>query len=149
MCCTEQVTGFLVHMRDEHRRLRELLLKIEQNWDAVKDGDKAAPQQILGGLRELRTELVHHFAEEEEGGCLEEAACRCPSLSKDVQRVENEHVQLLEELDGVVEQLPEKAESLAILQQHAKFARFTAKLREHESAENQLLEKAFGWGVES
>lgn len=149
MCATEQVTGFVVHMRDEHRRLRELLIRIEQNWIVADEGSEPVAPQLSKSLQELRSELVHHFAEEENGGCLEEAACRCPSLSHDVRRVEGEHVTLLNELDAVIKDVPADADSAAFPKQHEAFKRFTAKLRNHETAENQLLETAFGFCDES
>src|SRR5688572_23467234 len=88
------------HLIAEHKRL-DRMLRVARNaimpLGAATGNVPAA--DIVKLLGEVREELQHHFAQEEGGGCLEEAVSRCPSLSDEVRRIEAEHPRLLESID--------------------------------------------------
>jgi hypothetical protein len=133
---------YVRHLRVQHRRLNEALQRIGETF---LEKDIEAPARLVNGLAELRQDLAHHFAEEEEGGCLEEAVSRCPSLSADVRHVEEQHAVLLSELDDVIDDARQEqgdsAKGAPLLQE---FGRFAESLRRHESAENRILQLGFG-----
>jgi hypothetical protein len=80
-----------------------LLLKIDQQAAELVRADRRGVtlEQLTRRLVQLRQELQSHFAEEEMGGCLEEAVSRRPSLSEISKRIVSEHAIL----DGMLEHL--------------------------------------------
>lgn len=141
---------YLEHIRLEHRHVHESLHQTRQLLSDVcrrcQERDELQ-KQFVDRLIALKEELVRHFAEEEAGGCLEEAASRSPSVAEDVKRVEGEHPALRATIDRLVEQathLPQGAAELEKLQ--AEFESFARQLKEHEASENRIL--LYGFGAE-
>src|SRR5687767_7965906 len=97
---------FVQHLLAEHRRLHTML-RLARNairHSAGPDRD-ATTADIIRILRQVRDELSHHFADEEAGGCIEEAVSRCPRISAQASRVQAEHPDLLRQLDALVAQV--------------------------------------------
>jgi iron-sulfur cluster repair protein YtfE (RIC family) len=141
---------FVTHLRGEHRRLHELLRRIETQWSADID-DPAADQspEVLEGLESFREELARHFTQEEQGGCLEEAVSRCPSLSLQAAEIESEHPQILERLDQIlVGARRGLADRNAACKTRREFKSLAHELHAHEAAENRILVRAFGSDAE-
>jgi hypothetical protein len=105
----------------------------------------ATSSEMVKVLRGVREELEHHFAQEEAGGCLDEAVCRCPSLSAEARRIEAEHPRLLESIDRLIAQAEDSDRSvegrIAVARE---FEELCAQLDAHEGAENAMLRKGFG-----
>ena len=85
-CCR----AFVVQLQSEHRTLHDDLARIDRNWLNLVE---QPPQPegdfpLLHELRELRAEIARHFTSEEQGGCMEEAVCRCPSKGSDADKLE-------------------------------------------------------------
>jgi hypothetical protein len=145
----EDFMAYVTHLRAEHKRLREWLLSIEQQWPNECPCTDKAIFSLLDNLRALRGELAHHFEEEERGGCLEEAVSHQPSLSHEATQLEHEHPVLLEQLDQMIEKLSAVSsamESTGTIEKN--FRRFAEQLHAHEIAENRILEESFGIEIE-
>ncbi len=131
----------------EHRHLGEQLRQMQ----AAIDGgirSRSDADAIAQRLFALRDELDRHFAEEERGGCLEEAVSRCPSLSRDVSRVIAEHNDLRADVDRIVGQARLLADAPAVLAQlQPSFAEFATRLRAHDALESRILVYGFGAGA--
>jgi hypothetical protein len=99
----------------------------------------------VGILRRLREELSHHFAEEEAGGCLEEAVSQCPRLGPEATRIEAEHGELLAQMDQLIAQAMDLDDSVAnrVAFDHA-LEDLRRQLLAHEAAENDVLRQGFG-----
>lgn len=93
----DRCQGYMRHMDEQHKRLNQELRRLH---DEVQGGAPRAA--ILSDLEALRRDLAAHFREEEEGGCLEEAVSRCPSLAHEVRMIEAEHRELLAQLDAMI-----------------------------------------------
>jgi len=143
----EDSRPYVLHIRAEHRRLRETLRRILDFFPGrAEPAAQSVPSQtqLADDLTALRDDLAHHFTEEESGGCLDEATARCPSLLPDVKAVEAQHPALLSALDRIIHQARScepvtKGEDLA-----HEFRQFAHTLQAHESAENRILGRAFG-----
>lgn len=147
----QDTLAFAVHLRAEHRRLHELLRGIETGWPArgkrVLSESQTPP--VIDGLEALREELARHFAQEEQGGCLEEAVCRCPSLTQEANQVEREHPLLLERLEGIIVRARSGLRTADVARETKQdFKKFARQLHAHEAAENRILASAFGTHVE-
>jgi iron-sulfur cluster repair protein YtfE (RIC family) len=142
---------YVNHLIAEHRRLhsllRQLRVAIAHSVGPDEQPSFAGMQRALARLRE---ELEQHFAQEESGGCLDEAVSRCPRLAGEATRIEAEHPQILAEIDRLIAQTqtlpPTHPNQLAAQRE---FDRLCEQLREHERAENTLLAQGFGVNVNS
>jgi Hemerythrin HHE cation binding domain len=140
----ENCHAYVEHLQHEHGRLHRLLLEIGHEVAAASGA--CQPADVIAHLEQrltdLRRQLQTHFAEEESGGCLEEAVTRCPSLSEDCKAILAEHPLLDKVLEQLLAQARDKSVSGADLQRD--YGTFAKKLHEHEAAENRLLQMAFG-----
>src|SRR6478609_1685585 len=140
---------YVEHLIAEHRRLHRMLRLAHAAIVASGGPDRDATcADIVRVLRQVREELEHHFAQEESGGCLEEAVSRCPGLSVEAKRIEVEHPQLLENVDRLIAQALDCDQSLENrLCLERGFDELCRQLDAHERAENALLRKGFGVNV--
>lgn len=143
--------AYVEHMLAEHQRLEQLIRRTVgsvPNWEEL-DAQEWLPK-MMSGLVAIRTELAHHFRNEEQGGCLEEAVARCPQLSAEVQRIEGEHGEILARLSDLIDRCqcrtrltPQKA--VAIEQE---LRQIVHELRVHERAENRIMQQGFSVSLE-
>jgi hemerythrin len=103
-------------------------------------------ERIVRDLGRLREELARHFEMEEAGGCLEDAACRCPRLSGEIARLEREHPLMLRMLDRLVERAATGDIGCETDDFVEAFRRLVKSLHAHEAAENHVMAEAFGSG---
>jgi len=140
----EDCRAYVEHLQHEHGRLNQLLLEIGHEVAAL--GRAGQPEDSIAHLAQrltdLRQQLQAHFAEEEAGGCLEEAVARCPSLNEDSKAIVAEHPLLDRMLEQLLVQTRNRAVSGADVQRD--YRAFGEKLHAHEAAENRLLQMAFG-----
>jgi hypothetical protein len=146
---THECQTYVDHLLAEHRRLHTLLRlarsAVLQSGGPDRD---ATTDDILRLLQRIRDELMRHFAEEEAGGCLEEAVSRCPRLSAQAGRIQAEHPELLAELDAVIAHAADcdqTVQSRLAFERH--FDSLCERLHAHEAAENDLLRQGFGANV--
>jgi iron-sulfur cluster repair protein YtfE (RIC family) len=145
----EECRTYIEHLEAEHRRLHHLIrsARFAMVHSAGADRD-ATPADVIRVLTQIRGELAHHFREEEEGGCMDEAISRCPRLSGDVRRIESEHPELLARLDALIVAAADIEKSV---RQRVEFEgdldNFCQEICSHEAAENEILRQAFGCNV--
>jgi hypothetical protein len=136
--------AYLEHLQAEHHRLNCALIGIRH--EIAELNHTSRPLEALATLREklehLLLELRGHFAEEEEGGCLEEAEARCPSLGPQAKHLMRENSQLVRALERVLATAKDQSANSHALRKQ--FEPFATDLREHECAENRLLQTALG-----
>jgi iron-sulfur cluster repair protein YtfE (RIC family) len=145
----EECRPYIDHLRAEHRRLHAMLIRARSAVQQMNGPDRDANlPDVAKILEQVRGELTQHFAEEEQGGCLEEAVSRCPRLSPDANRIEAEHVELLAELNRLIAEAKDGPENVATrVAVERDFDELCKQLHAHEAAENALLREAFGASV--
>jgi len=136
--------AYIEHLRHEHHQIIQLLLEIGHQ---ITNAGNAAPSSaardaLVRRLGELYKQLRTHFAEEEAGGCLEEAVTRCPSLGDECQTILAEHAVLSRELEQLVKHSQDPSVSPADLA--LSYQAFAQQLRVHDAAETRMLQMAFG-----
>ena len=134
----DQCQGYVRHMDEQHKRLNEELRRLH---DELQAGVPRAA--MLDDLEAMRRDLAAHFREEEDGGCLEEAVCRCPSLAHEVRMIESEHRDLLAQLDAMIAR--QQAGTIA----SSDIERFAAALDRHEAAEDHVVQHGFNVAVDA
>jgi len=134
----------LGHVLAEHRDLFNLMHAVQTAFGAVGPPTPERRADVCESLHMLRNHLGDHFAQEEQGGFLEEAMTRVPRLSSAVRSIVAQHPALLTELDRVIEELgivTAGADSWprAI---HA-FEAFAAHMAAHERSENTVVQEGY------
>ncbi|MCC9607452.1 hemerythrin domain-containing protein [Blastopirellula sp. JC732] len=143
--------GFRHHLQEEHRQLNEELDELnacclgQRNCDVQADWNK-----LRDRVHRLKDNIVHHFREEEEGSCLDEAVARRPTLAAEAREIEQEHPELLAELDGLISWLDQEPAMEATLQNaKQRLNSFADNLRRHEWREDALIRRGVGaFGVD-
>ncbi|EAQ82649.1 hemerythrin domain-containing protein [Blastopirellula marina] len=135
------------HVREEHRQLNVELDKLfacclgdQHGCDSQTDWKK-----IRERVHRLRENMAHHFREEEEGSCLDEAVARRTTLAPEAREIEREHPELLAELDGLISWLDDEPPLETTLQiARTRLNAFAANLKRHEVREDALIRRGVG-----
>jgi hypothetical protein len=131
------------HLLAQHRELHDLLMEGRDAFAAAASAT-AAIMTARGRLTALRSHLARHFAQEEEGGFLEESLARMPRLAAAARDVLAEHPELLAELDGLLHRL--EARDIAEdswRQAGHDFEVFASHLLAHERNENAVVQEGY------
>ena len=140
---------YVMHMRLEHRHINEAVHDVVSLFSTeTAANSKELVEQLAQKLRVLRAELAKHFAEEDAGGCIEEAISHCPSVSQAATTLEGQHSLLLAHLDRLIEQTRKRTTDEDPSQLQVNINDFAKQLNAHESLENQIMQDAFGTGVD-
>lgn len=103
-------------------------------------------EQLIDSLRGLRAELARHLAEEESGGCVEEAALHAPRLTCAAQALEREDPRLLEQLDELILRLQAAPRGWRKMEQD--YRQLAKQICQHVAAESRILEESFHMQVD-
>jgi hypothetical protein len=140
----DQFRTYVEHLRIEHRRLHDRIREAENSLFLEDESKQLARAEIVERLTELRDEIARHFADEEAGGCLEEAASYCPSVGPAARDIEAEHPELLGRLDMLIARARSMKAGAPGPTLRDDFRALVSLISAHESAENRLLHQAFG-----
>ena len=142
----ESSSPYLAALKVEHRELAQLVRTVEAGFSSAAGhgwkGERTS--QVVEQLAALRGFVRDHFAQEEEGGYLEEALSHAPRLGPEAARLERQHPQLIAKISDVCDlALKQHGDPLAwpTIQENAHAA--FKELLNHEAGENQLLLRAF------
>jgi hypothetical protein len=139
--------GLVAHVRADHGRIRRSVQSILRTLRQVDPHASRAEITIvmIEPLTALLAQLRRHFAEEEDGGSLDDAVCHCPSLAREVRQSNAEHPKLLAYLETLIARLRDPALAFGGMARDQQLLEdFAQRLRQHEAAENRLLSQAFG-----
>jgi len=156
--------AYVERLEKSHEQLERLVRESERMLAAWPDNPTTGAAVVAQHLRDLRTALERHFAEEAAGGCLEEAAARTPRLGPIAERVVDDHMGLLIELERLIAACPvggglfdveaelRSTSAVARLEDEeppcadvaAAFERFAARLRRHLLDENRVARQGLG-----
>lgn len=136
---------FLKQLQSDHQHFDLQVLQIRTALQKALEKPLASPERrhVIEMLQMLRNQLERHFAQEENEGCLWEAASFNVALCSDVKKVLGEHPAMLARIDELISAATNnetRAEWAAeALREFDKLARVLA---EHESRETAILEKS-------
>ena len=125
--------SFYCHFKGEHQRIDHEVHDVQR--DIHHAPDRTLPPQMTDRLTRLREMMATHFLEEEEG-CLDEIVAQHPFLASETKQMEQEHRQLLEELDALIEMVLHRQ---ADETWKRRFDQFQDTLMQHERAERELV----------
>lgn len=128
----------LGHLLVQHRDLYRLVQAVREAFEPPRHAGR-----VRAAACALRDHLAIHFAQEEQGGFMEEALSRVPRLSAAVTNVLRDHPVLLAELDRLIESLPVSDSAAAWATATSEFAAFTGHLHAHERNENAVMQEGY------
>jgi hypothetical protein len=123
------------------RAHRAVLRDLQALQAATRPGREGEPAELAAGLDRARGHLAEHFRFEEQNGYLAAVLERQPHLARVVERLADEHGELLRSLDalraeahsaGAPDDLPRE-----------KVTQWIQRVRLHEQRENILVQDAF------
>jgi len=137
--------GYIQHLFAEHERLQQRVEAVHADLAATASNERTTTMhELTHDLEQLRGDLADHFAEEEEGACLEEAVSRNPSLGPQADRVQEEHKVLLDRLEKMIHRAKSADSPIQAAKEIApEFGKFVQTLHAHERSENQIMERGF------
>jgi iron-sulfur cluster repair protein YtfE (RIC family) len=133
---------FMQRLESDHARLRSTLSALSQQIEQlgnVENHNAASNSGLLLALTHFREFLAAHFRDEEDGGCIEEAACRCPSISREVSQLQHQHKDILFRLDKLIQCLQHTHQ----LVEWRDFRELESLLLQHEECEERLVRHGF------
>lgn len=137
--------SWALHLRLEHQRVCEALRAVEAAVNCWTESPQTSDAVVRHRLGRLRVLLERHFREEEQGGCLDEAAARVPRIGRAVEALYGEHAGLLALLDKVIGATKTDDEYDPPCDEvRAALFDFAQALRAHERAESEILRWGFG-----
>jgi Zn-dependent oligopeptidase len=124
----------------EHEALHEKLSRLKDQLDRRQ----LSLNEIDKLLCNLRSFFLYHFQKEERNQLFEHAVERAPHLSRLADRLKQEHIELLEQIDYLVCFARRgTGQPLCWHMLGVKLADFAKNLHQHESQENGLLQRAY------
>ncbi len=145
----DECRTYVEHLLAEHRRLHRMLVLGRKTIAGSESNRDVWTRNVIKVLRDVRAELQCHFAEEEGGGCLDEAVSFRPQLAPELKRIEVQHPRLLAELDRLIAQTADYNGTVQdrMLVERG-FDELCRELHAHEAAENEVLRQGFGASIE-
>ena len=136
--------AYMDHIRLQHRRMHQLIERLRPLVHGAAGCESAFDDSKLL-LVDLADQFARHVAEEESGGCLEEAVCRCPRLAMQVRDLHEQFPRIQAEISRMAAKFTgcERLGSTSrmVKQELEQLARDLGQL---ESDERHLLREAFG-----
>ena len=133
-------------VESQHKVLRKMIAEVQGTLESQSDSFDILSSQ----LSVLAQKLQEHFIEEEEGGFFDHIKKRAPQLSTDSTQLEEEHVDLLGQIRDLIAKAATCEGSESWWQGlKTDFHDFSKLLMQHESLENQLLQRAYGEDIGS
>lgn len=145
----EEAMAFAKAFAAEHREMRQLVVALRDAVNRNRPWSREAARESVKAAEAMRVYLHHHFAQEEEGGYLEQALAMAPRFSAEAQALLAQHALMLEYIDRVVEAAKGAVEDAELWPQlRLQVKGLLRKLSDHEGAENRIVQQAFNVGIE-
>jgi len=133
----------------EHHELRHLVHALHEALREERPWSHEAATEAVELLAALHTHLEHHFAQEEDGGYLEEALNLAPRFGSEAAELLRQHPRMLEKSCQVRTTADRAAiEPAAWPQLKRELSELIKGLMAHEGAENKIVQQAFNTGLE-
>ncbi len=116
-----------------------LLGDLEKLEETARSPTTGRSARFAAHLRRVQRHLIDHFRFEERNGYMSAVRKREPQLDQEVNRLLQEHRQLAQALNALIEQAGQSRGGVPAEQVQA----WIAQVRFHESRENALIEEVF------
>lgn len=129
-------------LRNEHASLEREVAEWREWWTQLKEIGDPHFGEMGDRLARFRDHLSAHFQHEETQECLPLVLAVSPLTAQQIARLRDEHQQLLDDLDRLIERLHAcDLERDCWGQARQDFETFLDRLNTHEAAEDRLLDR--------
>ena len=98
----EKQSGFAGDLLAEHQELMEKIAELQKFWHEVDElGIGPKCQELADRLADIREHLQQHFDAEERDGYLGPALSMAPRFAQEADVLRDQHVTMLQTLDGL------------------------------------------------
>ena len=129
---------FAAKIDEPHIQFHADLRKLEE---AVRPSSRASQEEVREELRLARTHTSEHFRLEELSEWMDTMRKRGPNLERSVERLRQEHRELLEALDTLIEVVQTAGSLDETLRE--KIHKWIERVRRHETTEDDLIQDAY------
>jgi hemerythrin-like domain-containing protein len=147
----QEYLAFAAAFQAEHREMRRLVQVLRHALGKEEGGwTRESAHEALEAFEALKAHLKEHFAQEEEGGYLEQALAVAPRYSDEAKLLLKQHGLMTRQVAHAVETAKRALDepgAWATLETEAR--ELLQKLVEHETAENRIVQKALNTGIEA
>ncbi len=134
----------LTRLLEEHRELMGRITELRKWWSELDQFGLPKFGEMGTRVEELRDILAEHFAEEEKDGYLAQALAVAPQYTQKAEELQKQHGQMLETLGDFSDRLELSQPPFESWQKaRDEFEGIVAGLRQHERAENEIVQSAF------
>ena len=144
---TAKKTKATVQVEKEHELIKTNLHEINETIGKDLAGKDFSEWKLdfMWKLRDFRNTLEKHFDFEEESGFIQEIVDRAPETLNHAKELKKEHGEIVQVLDTIITELKsmDYLQEEKLLQIREQVATFVASIREHENAENELVQKVY------
>ena len=132
---------------DEHNILRDNISNLSAKIEMEIPDEKYEEWRLefMWQLRDFRNHCLKHFDFEELGGFMKDVLNDSPESIKIVKKLEDDHSNIIKELDGILDDLKllEEKEDTKLEEIKGNVKHLIIRLKAHEKAENDLIQKVY------
>jgi len=125
-----------------HEALLEDLRKLE---DAIRPSSGEGLAELTARLGATRSHITEHFRFEEQDGYMDTVRKREPRLERTIQQLADEHRQLAQSIDRLIEQAKAATSLDDTFRDQVRV--WAENVRQHEAHENDLVQGAFNLDI--
>lgn len=146
----QEYLAFAAAFQAQHREMRRLVRALRHALGNDGAWSREAARETLEALEALKEHLKEHFAQEEEGGYLEQALAVAPRYHDEANRLLAQHGLMSKQVAHVVETARRAADDAEAWEPLiAEIRELLKALVEHETAENKIVQQALNSGIEA
>ena len=136
--------NWLTWMLEEHAELTRRVANLREWWNELDQYGLPKFGEMGSRVDELRDLLAEHFADEEKDGYFAPVLAVSPNLDRQVNKLQEQHGQLLERLNDFANRLQMSKPPFDSWQKaYRELETILADLRKHEQAENGIVQSTF------
>lgn len=132
---------------DEHNCIKRDLNRILETIQSkiLPDSFVEWKLEYIWRIRDFRNVLLKHFDLEESGGFITEIVKQAPEKAANAKQLNAEHGKIIRNLDQIISHIKfvENYDEVALKLIREEVEKFVESLRNHETKENELVQKAF------
>jgi hemerythrin-like domain-containing protein len=122
-----------------------LLAELRDLEKAVRPSAGEGLPELRARLSAIRTHIIEHFRIEEKNGYMDTVRKREPRLERTIQQLAEEHCQLAQSLDALIDEARASTSLDASFREQVRG--WVERVRQHEMRENDLIQDAFNLDI--
>jgi len=134
--------SFASALHDAHT---DLLIDLQELEKATTSTSSTSPAELGSRFGKLRTHVTDHFRFEEKGGYMAPVLKEEPRFGAEVKELLAEHREMTQALDAIIADVGSGAAGPDA--SRPKIQAWVGKVRQHETRENDLVQKAYYSGA--